>query len=120
MEDKEPYKVEIEVDLPDNMRKLGVPFFGIGYPAEIYDAPCNNLGGDAKLEWTAETFLVTQPSPINNNIISYSAGFRWGYEEWDASGKRNVKILPIEKIDSSSWNGHLPMLRRDFSNWKFQ
>lgn len=120
LDDKEPYNVETTADIQDNMRKLGVPFFAIGYPAEIYDAPCNNLGGAARLEWVADTFLVTQPSAINNNVILYSAGFRWGYEEWDVEGKRNVKILPIEKIDSSSWKGHLPMLKRDFPNWKFK
>lgn len=55
--DDRPCKILSEVDINDNMRKLWVPFFAFGYPAEIYDAPCNNLGSYAKLEWIAHTFL---------------------------------------------------------------
>lgn len=115
-----PAEVLSEVDISDNMRNLGVPFFAFGYPSEIYDAPCNNLGEFARLEWTADTFLVTQPSRINDNTISSLLGFRWGYEEFDNEGKRDVRILPIEVLDCSVWNGHLPMLKDNFSNWKFK
>lgn len=117
--DNVPCKVLSEVDINDNMRNLGVPFFAFGYPAEIYDAPCNNLGGYAKLEWIADTFLVTQPSRINEDTISYIAGFRWGYEEWDAEGRRNVRIVPIEITDCSIWKQYLPMLKDQFACWKF-
>lgn len=120
LEDKKPCKVISEVDVHDNMRKLGVPFFSYGYPAEIYDAPCNNLGSYAKLDWIADTFLVTQPSRINDETISYIAGFRWGYEEWDIEGKRNVKIIPIEVTDCSEWKQYLPMLKEQFVNWIFK
>lgn len=118
--DDVPFKILPAVDVLDNMRELGVPFFAFGYPAEIYDAPCNNLCDYGRLEWIADTFLVTQPSRVNNDTISYVTGFRWGYEEWNAEGKRNVRIMPIETIDCSVWNGHLPMLRKDFSNWRFE
>ena len=33
-----------EVDTSPLMRDCGVPFFAHGYPAALYDAPCNNLG----------------------------------------------------------------------------
>lgn len=79
-----------------------------------------SIFNDARLEWVADTFLVTQPSAINNSTISYIAGFRWGYEECDIEGKRNVRILPIEKVDSSIWNAHLAMLKEEFSNWRFE
>lgn len=108
-----------EVDISDKMRSLGIPFFAMGYPAEIYDAPCNNLGQFARLQWIADTFLVTQPGRINDDTISYLLGFRWGYEESDINGKRNVKILPIEVTDQSIWNNHLPLLIKDFPHWNF-
>jgi hypothetical protein len=120
LNDELPSKVISEADISNNMRKLGVPFFAFGYPSEIYDAPCNNLGYHARLEWIADTFLVTQPNRINNNTISYLIGFRWGYEEWDVDGKRNIRILPIEVIDRSTWNAHLPLLKEDFPNWHFE
>lgn len=120
LQDDNPTQVITEVDIDDNMRKLGIPFFAMGYPAEIYDAPCNNLGKDARLKWVADTFLVTQPSRINDNTISYLLGFRWGYEESDINGKRNVIIFPINVTDISIWNEHLPMLKEKFPDWKFK
>lgn len=120
LKDDIPTQILSEIDISDNMRKLGVPFFALGYPAEIYDAPCNNLGKYARLKWIADTFLVTQPSRINNNTISYLLGFQWGYEESDIKGKRNIRILPIKVIDISVWNQHLPMLKKNFSHWKFK
>lgn len=119
LEDEVPSEILSEVDISDNMRKLGVPFFAFGYPSEIYDAPCNNLGNFARLKWIADTFLVTQPSRINNNMISYVIGFRWGYEEWEAEEKHNVKILPLEIIDCSVWDEHLIKIRTEFPDWKF-
>lgn len=61
LQDGIPSEVLSELDINDNMRKLGIPFFAFGYPAEIYDAPCNNLGNFARLKWITDTFLVTQP-----------------------------------------------------------
>lgn len=120
LQDEEPCKVLKEVDISENMRKLGVPFFAFGYPSEIFDAPCYNLRNYARLEWIADTFLVTQPSRINNNTISYLLGFRWGYEEWDVEGKRKVRILPIKVMDCSVWNGYLSLLKKDFPDWQFK
>lgn len=120
LQDDIPEDVLSEVDISENMRKLGVPFLAIGNPAEIYDAPCNNLGKYARLEWIADTFLVTHPSRMNDNTISYILGFRWGYEESDVEGERNVIISPIEIIDSSIWTKHLPMLKENFPHWKFE
>lgn len=120
LQDEVPSQVVSEADISDSMRKLGVPFFAFGYPAEIYDAPCNNLRNFARLQWIADTFLVTHPSRINDDTISYVVGFRWGYEEWNVDGKRNVRILPLEIIDYSAWNGHLTKLIEDFHCWRFK
>lgn len=118
--DEVPSEVLSEVDISDNMRKLGVPFFAFGYPSEIYDAPCNNLGNFARLKWVADTFLVTHPSRINDNMISFVIGFRWGYEEWEAEGKRNIRMLPLEIIERSVWEKHLLKIRKDFPDWNFK
>jgi len=120
VKDTSPKEIVSEVDVSNNMRKREVPFFSYGYPAEIYDAPCNNLGKYARLEWIADTFLVTLPSRMNNDIISYLVGFRWGYEESEIETNRHVKILPLEVTDSTVWNGHLAMLRDNFPNWNFE
>ena len=118
--DSIPTQVVSEADVSDNMQKLGVPFFSFGYPAEIYDAPCNNLGRSASLEWIADTFFVTFPSRINNDTISYLLGFRWGYEESENAGSRKVKILPMEITDNMIWEEHLSLLKENFPNWTFK
>ena len=114
-----PQAVVSSVDVNDTLDELGVPFFAMGYPAEIYDAPCNNLGNCGKLEWLADTFLVTMPSRINDHTIAPLAGFKWGYTEYDLDGKRHVEIHPLVVTGVSQWQRHLPLLRSQCSNWKF-
>ena len=105
-----------QVDLSEKERALGYPFFAFGYPADFFDAPCHNLGGDAKLCWTADAFLVGYPCRMNGETVRFLVGMRWGYDE-DAGGC--TRIHPITAIDSAVWNGHLPLLRRDFPGWEF-
>ena len=119
VESDEPVAIVSSVDVNDTLDELGVPFFAMGYPAEIYDAPCNNLGNCGKLEWLADTFLVTMPSRINDHTIAPLAGFKWGYTEYDLDGKRHVEIHPLVVTGVSQWQRHLPLLRSQCSNWKF-
>jgi len=114
-----PAAIVSSVDVNDTLDELGVPFFGMGYPAEIYDAPCNNLGDCGKLKWLADTFLVTMPSRINDNTIAPLAGFRWGYTEYDLDGQRHVEIHPLVVTEISQWRRHLALLRSQCGNWRF-
>jgi hypothetical protein len=107
------------VDTHPTLAEAGVPFFAFGFPAEIFDAPCNNLNGLAKLEWVADTFLLTMPNRTNGYSISRVAGFRWGYTEYDLDGKRQVKISPLMVTGSMAWNQHLPLLRNQFAQWRY-
>lgn len=119
LEASEPQAIVPSVDINDTFDALGVPFFAMGFPAEIYDAPCNNLGGCGKLEWIADTFLVTQPSKINDYLVAPLAGFRWGYIEYDREGKRQVEITPLTVTGVEPWQAHLPLLRDRFGQWKY-
>jgi hypothetical protein len=115
----EPAAIVSSVDVNDTLDALGVPFFGMGFPAEIYDAPCCNLGDCAKLEWVANTFFVTLPSRINDNTIFCLAGFQWGYVEYDLNAKRQVEINPLAVTDMPQWQKHLPLLRSRFGKWNY-
>jgi hypothetical protein len=119
VESSEPLVVVSDVDTHPLLEELGVPFFAIGFPAEMYDAPCNNLGSLGRLEWTADTFLVTMPNRANNHVISYVAGFCWGYCEYDLDGKRQVEINPVVKTDITHWELVLPLLQSRYSKWKY-
>jgi hypothetical protein len=107
------------VDVNPSLHELGVPFFAMGFPAEIFDAPCCNLGDAGKLNWIADTFFVTMPSRINNHTIAWIAGYQWGYTEYEIDEKRHVEILPLKVTNASQWQQHLPLLRSQFGAWNF-
>jgi hypothetical protein len=115
----DPQNMVTSVDVHETLEELGVPFFALGFPAEIFDAPCNNLGHLKKLDWLADTFLVTLPTRINNQTIFPITGFSWGYCEYDLNQKRQVEIKPLVTTGTSSWAQHLPLLRKQFAQWKF-
>jgi len=119
LEAVEPAAIAPSVDTHPTLAELGVPFFAFGFPAEIFDAPCNNLNGLAKLDWVADTFLVTLPSRANDYTISRVAGFRWGYIEYDLAGKRQVEISPLSVTGPAVWNQHLSLLRNRFPEWRY-
>jgi hypothetical protein len=119
LEAVEPAVIVPSVDTHPTLAESGVPFFAFGFPAEIFDAPCNNLNGLAKLDWIADTFLVTLPSRANDYTISRVAGFRWGYCEYDLAGKRQVEISPLVVTDPAAWNQHLSLLRGQFGQWRY-
>lgn len=119
LDSEKPARIISSVDVNDTLDELGVPFFAMGFPTEIFDAPCNNLGGAIKLAWVADTFFVTMPSRINDNTISKLAGFRWGYMEYDLNGKRQVEIHPLTVTATTDWEQHLPLLASQFGRWKY-
>jgi hypothetical protein len=90
-----------------------------GNPAEIYDAPCNNLNGNVKGKWTAYTYLVDIPSRMNGKKMSFLAGFKWGYEEASINGKLVVKIQDIEELDNEMWNKHISYLKEQYPQYEY-
>lgn len=119
LQDRTPSLEVSEVDTSPVMHDCGAPFFAHGYPATLYDAPCNNLGDYARLEWIAHTFMVSFPSPMNDNTISFLLGFQWGYEEWEEGGQRRVSLRPLELLDKSAWDAQLGLLRDSFPRWRY-
>ena len=78
-EDAAPARILYELDVPDRQR--GTPYFAVGYPPELFDAPCRNLRGCGRLVWRAFTYLVDVPSRMNGHRLGFLAGFSWGYTE---------------------------------------
>ena len=85
------------------MRTHGLPYFGLGYPAELFDAPCNNLNGNEKVVWTAYTYLVDVPSRMNGNRLLFLTGFSWGYTE---SQDKAVDLLDFKVLSEKDWEEH--------------
>lgn len=111
----EPDEVKLSLDSGDP----NVLYFAYGYPAEIYDAPCFNLNGNFKGKWTAYTYLVDVASRMNNNKISFLAGFQWGYEESFINNNLSVNMMDIKEIDIKVWLEHILFLKTQFPNDNF-
>ncbi|MCM1124526.1 MAG: hypothetical protein NC416_18280 [Eubacterium sp.] len=98
-----PANISFELDASAEMKKHKLPYFGIGYPAEFFDAPCKNLGDSAKLDWRAYTYLVDPPSRMNGSQLVFLTGFTWGYTE-DQSG--NIHLLDFKILSEDKWTEH--------------
>lgn len=114
-----PDRIVTSVDVNDTLYGLGVPFFAMGFPADIFDAPCCNRGDARKLAWIADTFFVTMPSRINAHTIRRLAGYQWGYIEYAPDETRPVEILPLKATDETDWQRHLPVLQSEFGAWQY-
>ena len=111
-----PDENSLSIDAEDPSTNI---FFAYGYPAEVFDSPCNNLNGNTKGKWTAYTYLVDMPSRMNDYTLSLLAGFRWGYEEKMISGKLTVKMQDIMEIDYAQRKEHISYLKAVCPKYKY-
>ncbi len=114
-----PADTSIAVDQFPSMAGIDMPFAITGFLPELFDAPCGNLNGYARLRWTADTFLTTVPLRSRSEPIRRLAGVRWGYINDTARTDRPVSPLPLEVTDGRAWNAVRPLLRTRFPDWRF-
>jgi hypothetical protein len=113
------------LDIPDQNTLVidtndpAIIYFSFGYPAEFYDAPCNNLNGNAKGRWTAYTYLVDMPSRMNGHKMIFLAGFQWGYEEAVIDGNLCVNVQDINEIGKMRWREHIPHMKEKYPQYDF-
>lgn len=88
----------LNLDVGEEFRAMGNPYFSYGYPASLFDAPCCNLGDCDRLVWRAFTYLVDPPSRMNGDKMGFLAGFSWGYTEnrEGCAGLLDFKLLTPE------------------------
>ncbi len=98
--------VSYEPDCTDMIR----PYFCVGYPAELFDAPCYNLRDSERVIWTAYTYLVDPPSRMNDNQLTYLAGFSWGYVE-STDGVEG--ILEFKVLSEADWEEHKKYIEQE-------
>ena len=98
-----PARVSYDIDITEDMRARKFPYFALGYPPELFDAPCRNLQGAEKLVWRAYTYLVDVPSRINDNRLTCLAGFSWGYTE---NSRGEVSLLDFSLLTKKDWDSH--------------
>lgn len=100
---EETLNIIFDLDVSEEMRSHGLPYFAFGYPAELFDAPCNNLNGNEKVIWTAYTYLVDLPSRMNNEELLFLAGFSWGYIE---TIDKEIDLLNFQILSEKEWKEH--------------
>jgi hypothetical protein len=119
--DREEARTTTRVSVDDVPALAGsdVPYVSFGNLPQLFDAPCHNLGESAELRWMADTFLTTLPLRSRDEEIEWLLGFRWGYLEDDRPDQKPI-LLPLEVTDARAWNGHLPLLAREYGGWRFK
>jgi len=118
--DAPPARQAISIDVAPAMSELAMPFAAFGSLPQIFDAPCRNLQGHARLRWAADTFLTTLPGRSREEEIGRVLSFRWGYVEYDEPEQRPVSLLPLEVTEADAWNRHLPLLQKTCPAWRFR
>lgn len=103
------------IDVDDYSNEIGNPYFAYGYPAELYDAPCKNIGDGDELEWTAYTYLVDMPTRMNGYRLEFLTGFTWGYDE---NQKGLVRVHELEMLGESDFQEHFRYVREQFKNFQ--
>jgi len=110
-----PDEIELSIDTVDP----AIIYFAYGYPSEIFDAPCNNLNGNARGTWTAYTYLVDIPTRMSDYKLSFLAGFQWGCNEEKKNNKLCVQIQDVKKIDITQWREHIPKMKEEYPQYNY-
>ncbi len=97
----------LSLDVAPEFEEARIPYFSYGYPASLFDAPCRNLRGCERLQWTAYTYLVEMPTRMNGDRIGFLAGVSWGYTE-DQNGPAGIR--PLSLLDREDWAAHREFL----------
>lgn len=101
------------MDLVPIFQGLDSPFGAFGVAPTFFDAPANP---DHETEdWIAETFLAICPDIGRTPRVAALLGFRWGYQ----LRNRQPTPLPVEALDASAWDAHLPLLHTEYPRWTF-
>ena len=118
-EETTPAETSTSVDQFPSMIGVDLPFAIVGFLPELFDAPCGNLNGFARLRWTADSFLATVPLKSRTEPIRRLAGMRWGYINESARTGLSVQPLPLSITNAHAWNAQLSLLRERFPDWRF-
>ena len=105
---------ETSMDQAPIFQGVDSPFAEFGAAPTFFDAPANP---DHETEdWIADTFLAVCPDIARTPRVAALLGFRWGYR----LRSRQPTPLPVEALAASTWDAHLPLLRREYPRWTFE
>lgn len=100
------------VDQSPQLEGTGMPYVCWGLCPTFFDNPYTNLG---KMDFRADTFLVTTPDVAMTRVIQPVCGFSWGYSKTG----REIRSLPLTMIDNNGWQSACVILRPQYPRWEF-
>jgi hypothetical protein len=59
------------------------------------------------------------PVRSRDEEIQRLLGFRWGYNEYADPTRQPVSLHPLEVTGPEAWANVVPVLRKEFPNWRF-
>lgn len=92
---------------------LATPFAWFGVKPELFDAPSRRTRYD--MTWEAHSFLCSIPDAVLSRHVQPICGFRWGF----AVQESMVRVGPLQALPSTTWKGHLGLLRDSYPGWIF-
>jgi hypothetical protein len=95
------------------------PYCFFGHKPILFDAPFRQR--KEPMKWLAHSFLGFTPvtpellMDLENRRVSCLLGFSWGF---DVDMQGDVAIRTTARLNAVDWNGHLPILRRNYPTWR--
>jgi hypothetical protein len=114
-----PAATDRSIDKFPSMMDIDIPFVSFGIFPKLFDAPCANLNGYARLQFVADSFLTTAPLRSRDEEIHRLLGIRWGYVEYEDPQRHPVSPIPVSVTGAEAWNEFVPFLRQKFPGWRF-
>jgi hypothetical protein len=114
--EKAPAGDHLWVDVPPNLRGLGVPFVSFGPRPTLFDAPAST---ESNVRFVADSFLTASPDGLVTRRSRPCFGVRWGYSTLGDPGSA-IEILPLREIGAKEWSDALPSLDEHFPDWTFE
>ena len=111
--DSEDHPDVFESDPTSLFRGVSTPYAFFGVKPTLFDAPFRE--SKYEMTWEAHSYVGFTPDAVMTRRVRAAAGFSWGFTV--ANGV--VTISDSAPLRASTWDSHLPELRREFPDWTF-
>lgn len=102
-------------DVAPQARDANTPFLSFGIDPVMFDAPATDER-DARVDWTAHTYLTATPDCLMTPVVEPVCGFSWGYVLADGA----VSLKPMRPSVRGDWHTSRKYLGLRLPTWEFR
>jgi hypothetical protein len=102
------------VDVPPQLKGLGVPHVSFGRCPTLFDAPAST---ESDIRFVADSFLTASPDALISRRSHACFGVRWGYS---TKLGQKPELLQLTLLGRSDWEQAIPVLQEHFPDWSFE